>query len=145
MITKMDIVQALVNARPKMDDMEALKFQDLFPAWRADMGITQERIDNGMDRYQYDGKLYKCRQAHTTQTGWEPDQAPALWEVIDPVHAGTVEDPIPYDQAMEVYAGKIYSYNDSLYECIRDSGNPLYAEPGELLGSYFNLIEQEEI
>lgn len=142
MITKTDIVQALVNARAKMDDGEALKFQEIFPAWRSDIMITQAMIDSGKNRYQYDSRLYKCRQAHTTQKGWEPDQAPALWEVIDPVHAGTLEDPIPYDQAMVVYAGKIYSYNDCLYECVRDSGNPLYAEPDSLLGNYFNLVEE---
>ena len=30
----------------------------------------------------YDGTLYKCRQAHTSQPGWEPPNVPALWETI---------------------------------------------------------------
>lgn len=25
------------------------------------------------------GKVYRCLQAHTTQTGWEPSKVPALW------------------------------------------------------------------
>ena len=25
------------------------------------------------------GKVYRCLQAHTTQTGWEPAKVPALW------------------------------------------------------------------
>lgn len=137
-MNKESLVAAMKMLRDAADDQTALQVKDLYADW-----VTGKNVAIG-DRRQYNDKLYKCRQAHTTQTGWEPDQASALWEVIDPVHAGTLEDPIPYDQAMAVYAGKIYRYNDCLYECIRDSGNPLYAEPGELLGSYFDVIEEGE-
>ena len=27
----------------------------------------------------YGGRLYRCQQAHTSQVGWEPPNAPALW------------------------------------------------------------------
>lgn len=30
----------------------------------------------------YQGVTYRCQQAHTTQTGWEPPSVPALWEVV---------------------------------------------------------------
>jgi chitinase len=33
------------------------------------------------DMVTYGGKIYKCRQAHTAITGWEPPNVPALWEV----------------------------------------------------------------
>ena len=135
-MNKESLVAAMKTLRDAADDQTALQAKDLYADWSPEKSVAVG------DRRQHDGKLYKCRQAHTTQEGWEPDQAPALWEVIDPVHAGTLEDPIPYDQAMVVYAGKIYSYNDCLYECVRDSGNPLYAEPDSLLGNYFNLIEE---
>lgn len=133
-MNKESLVAAMKMLRDAVDDQTALQVKDIYADWSSEKSVAVG------DRRQHDGKLYKCRQAHTTQTGWEPDQASALWEVIDPVHAGTLEDPIPYDQAMSVYAGKIYSYNDCLYECTRDSGNPLYAEPDSLLGNYFNLI-----
>ena len=29
----------------------------------------------------YDGVTYTCLQAHTSQEGWEPPNAPSLWEV----------------------------------------------------------------
>lgn len=29
----------------------------------------------------YGGTLYRCVQAHTSQTGWEPDAAASLWAV----------------------------------------------------------------
>jgi hypothetical protein len=33
----------------------------------------------------YQGPTYSCRQAHTSQVGWEPPNVPALWQM----HAGT--------------------------------------------------------
>jgi chitinase len=30
----------------------------------------------------YNGRLYKCLQAHTSQVGWEPATTPALWQDI---------------------------------------------------------------
>lgn len=55
--------------------------------------------------------LYKCLQAHTSQEGWEPENAPALWKKIgDP----TVEYP-EWSQpisAQDAYAkGDKVSYN----------------------------------
>ncbi len=135
-MNKTELVKSLKALRDAADDQTALKALILYIDWAPGKAVAIG------DRRQHDGKLYKCRQAHTTQQDWTPDATPALWEVIDPVHAGTLEDPIPYDQAMAVYRGKIYSYDGKLYECIRDSGNPLYAEPGALLGNYFNLIEE---
>ncbi|MGJ6980019.1 carbohydrate-binding protein [Aestuariimicrobium soli] len=29
----------------------------------------------------YEGRTYRCRQAHTSQPGWTPASVPALWEV----------------------------------------------------------------
>lgn len=31
------------------------------------------------DQVTYQGKTYKCIQAHTSQVGWEPPNVPALW------------------------------------------------------------------
>ena len=62
-------------------------------------------------------------------------------ERIDEEHAGTLEDPIPYDQTMAVYEGKYYLHNNVIYLCIRDSENPLYADPEALIDNYFQLLE----
>ncbi|MDR6227300.1 chitinase [Desmospora profundinema] len=35
------------------------------------------------DRVTYQGSLYECLQAHTSQDGWEPDRVPALWKAVD--------------------------------------------------------------
>ena len=41
------------------------------------------------DVYSYAGFLWRCIQAHTTQTGWEPDKVPALWRKIEIIHEDT--------------------------------------------------------
>lgn len=44
--------------------------------WRA--GVAYRVADEVM----YLGKRYRCRQAHTSQVGWEPPVVPALWRLI---------------------------------------------------------------
>lgn len=94
------------------------------------------------DRAECDGKLWKCRQEHTSQENWKPSiDTASLWEVIDVEHAGTLEDPIPYDQTMTVYNGKYYQELGIIYKCIRDSGQPLYATCASLVGNYFEVAQ----
>lgn len=61
-----------------LTDEDALGVTDIFPVWTIRAYVLNERV-------QYEGKLYKCVQAHTAQEGWEPDKVPALWtEVAKP-------------------------------------------------------------
>ena len=57
-----------------LDDDEAESVTVLFEDWQTD---TQYAVG---DRRQYDGLLYSCVQAHTSQDGWEPPNVPALWK-----------------------------------------------------------------
>ena len=59
-----------------LDDTTALTGVELFPAWATDTAYTVG------DRVQYNGVLYKCVQAHTSQADWMPDATPALWVII---------------------------------------------------------------
>ena len=34
------------------------------------------------DTVTYNGKTYRCLQAHTSMAGWEPPNAPALWQAV---------------------------------------------------------------
>lgn len=56
-----------------LTDEQAETVTVLFPKWET--GIAYEVGD----RRQYDGLLYKCVQAHTSQADWTPDKTPALW------------------------------------------------------------------
>lgn len=121
----------------ELPDEEAAKIPYCYDEWQTD------KLYKVGDRVQADGKLWKCRQEHTSQESWETSiDTASLWEVIDEQHEGTVDDPIPYDQTMTVYEGKYYIENEKIYKCIRDSGQPLYATCESLVGNYFEKIEQ---
>lgn len=72
----------IVKAAVSLSDEEALGGVELFPAWAADTSY-----ELGI-RVRYDGKLYKCIQAHTSQDQWTPDVTPALW--TDVAEPGTI-------------------------------------------------------
>ena len=59
-----------------LDDATALTGVELFPAWATDTAYAVGA------RVQYNGVLYKCVQAHTSQADWMPDATPALWVII---------------------------------------------------------------
>ncbi len=130
-----ELVEFARRARTTADDQTAARAVNLYPTWEADIPVY---ID---DRYQYNGKLYKCIQAHTTQADWTPDATSAMWTVIDIEHAGTIEDPIPWAVNMECYEGKYYIWDKMLYKCIRDSGEPLAYAPDQLLENYFKIVK----
>lgn len=73
-------IRAMIEkAAATLPDEDALEAVELFPLWAA--GIAYE-VDQ---RIRYGEKLYRCVQAHTSQTGWEPPTVPALWtEVAKP-------------------------------------------------------------
>lgn len=75
--SKLLALRALIEkAAVSLDDGDALEAVELFPAWAAD---TSYALDV---RVRYDGKLFRCVQAHTSQIGWEPPNVPALWTEV---------------------------------------------------------------
>lgn len=61
------------KASISLSDEDALQGIELFPTWQAEFSY------NLNDRIRYNGQLYKCVQAHTSQQDWTPDVTPALW------------------------------------------------------------------
>lgn len=62
-----------------LTDSEAYDVAELFPMWKTDTAYQTG------DRVQYESKLYKCLQGHTSQADWKPSEAVSLWvEVADP-------------------------------------------------------------
>lgn len=59
-----------------MTDEEGLDFVDLFSKW---MTEHEYKIN---DRVRYNDILYRCVQAHTSQSDWSPDVTPALWSRV---------------------------------------------------------------
>lgn len=56
-----------------LNDEDALEGVELFPAWQIDVSYV---LGN---RIKYENILYKCVQAHTSQSDWTPNITPALW------------------------------------------------------------------
>lgn len=117
-----------------VDDNTALRMLVYYPEWAADTEYTVGY------KVRKDGKLWRVVQAHTSQTGWEPENAASLWEQINETHAGTLDDPIPYDGNMALEAGLYYIQDYVIYLCNRDTGNPVYNPLAELVGIYVNNI-----
>lgn len=92
-------------------------------------------------RYGEGDALYLCRTSHTSQADWTPGTATAsLWTRIDAAHAGTADDPIPYEGNMALENGKYYSQDGVVYRCTRDTGNPVFHALSELVGLYVEAI-----
>lgn len=117
-----------------VDDNTALRMTEFYPEWAAD---TEYTIGYKVQR---NGKLWRTLQAHTSQTGWEPENAASLWTEICESHAGTLDDPIPYSGNMALESGKYYSQNNKVYRCTRDTGNPVYNALSELVGLYVEEV-----
>lgn len=117
-----------------VDDNTALRMLPFYPEWAAGTAYT---VGYKVKR---NGKLWRVVQAHTSQAGWEPENAASLWEQINESHAGTEADPIPYDGNMALESGKYYIQDYTIYLCTRDTGNPVYNPLAELVGIYVNNI-----
>lgn len=113
-----------------VDDNTALRMAEFYPEWASDTDYTAGyKVQRG-------GKLWRCHQAHTSQTGWEPESTPALWAEICETHDGTLADPIPYESNMALESGKYYSQIGVVYRCTRDTINPVYNALADLVGLY---------
>lgn len=132
-VIKANLIQTAINYLP---DEEAETVTALFPEWQ--VGVLYKTIG---ERLQYGGKLYKVRQVHTSQADWAPDITPALYELIDASHSGTIDDPIPFEKGMAIEKGKYYTQYETKYLCTRDSGNPLYNDLSELIGIYVEVVQ----
>lgn len=118
-----------------VDDTTALRMRRFYPEWTAGESYPLDF------KVQRSGKLWKTIQAHTSMAGWEPENAASLWVQINETHAGTLNDPIPYEGNMVLENGKFYSQSSSVYKCTRDTVNPVYAALSELVGLYVEVVE----
>ena len=141
-----EILRTLISSNSEkivstFTDENAVKVIDLYPVWAVGIAVAKDT------RYQYEGKLYKVVQAHTTQADWTPDITPSLWTVIDVTHAGTIDDPIPAVAGMEYVYGKYYIEGETVYICKRTGeaeGGTIVLQflPSQLVGQYFEVVSE---
>ena len=130
----------VVALKTSATDQQALAASALYPTYE-DLVARQYRAENAGYRFQYDGGLWKTLQPGYTFDGvYAPGQGTeSVYTRIDESHAGTLEDPIPYEGNMELIAEKYYSQGGVVYRCTRDSGQPLYHKLSELVGLYVEV------
>ena len=121
-----------------LTDNEALKVKSLYPYW---MEFIGKSLTTGM-KVQYNDGLYRVRQDIAVVLENQPPSidTAALYEEINESAAGTIDDPIPYNNNMELFEGKYYSQGDVTYKCIRSTGQAVYANLSELVGIYVEVV-----
>ena len=137
-MTKMEVLSMLIPQQINslaVEDNMALRMTKFYPEWAAGIDYaTGYKVQHG-------GKLWRCVQAHTSQAGWEPENAASLWTEICESHAGTIDDPIPYSGNMALESGKYYIQDYVIYRCTRDTINPVYNALADLVGLYVKVTE----
>lgn len=119
MITKekaLALRKLIEQAAASLSDEDALTGVELFPRWN----------ENGIsyavgDRVLYNGTLFKCLQAHTSQATWTPTDAPSLWTKVlipDPEVIPDWEQPESTNGYMK---GDKVRYNGKVYESLIDN------------------------
>ena len=92
-----------------LDDETALTGVELFPAWVIGKAYAVN------DRAQYNGTLYKCVQAHTSQADWMPSATPALWKIVSIDEYPEWVQPTGAHDAYNI--GDKVTYNGQHYVC----------------------------
>ena len=130
------------KASQSLEDSVALTAVELFPYWKV-LVEKADKVSKGF-RFQHEGKLYRTEQPeYIFVEYYVPGTVgtESLFSLVDESHAGSKEDPIPFEKNMEIYDGLYYTQNGVLYRCIRSSGQPLYHDLALLVGSYVEVVE----
>lgn len=98
-----------------IDDVTATENIAVFSTWQSGVAYAVNALRS------YEGKLYRCLQAHTSQEDWKPDTASSLWKLAgDPAEEFPLwSQPIG---AMDAYnKGDKVTYNQKHYVSEADS------------------------
>lgn len=130
----------LMKGAQTLPDTDALEVKGIYPTWK-ELVEQSATVTQGY-KFTHGGRLYKTRQQeYTFVAHYEPGTTgtESLFEVIDETHAGTIDDPIPYDGNMELVAGLYYSQNGVVYLCTRSTGQAVFDNLADLVGLYVEV------
>lgn len=101
-----------------LPDEAAMEIATVYPEWATDtvytVGMFVVYGENGVG----DPQLYRCVQAHTSQSDWTPDVVPALWVAI-----GLAPDEVPV-WSRPTGAHDAYNIGDRVH--YPDGNSPIY-------------------
>lgn len=132
---------AMDDAGAVLTDAEALGCRAIYRQW-ADLVNAGYEAKKGF-RFLHGKDLYRTEQpSYIFVTHYVPGEVgtESLFSRIDETHAGTAEDPIPYEGNMALEEGKYYSQGGVVYICTRPTGNPVYHALSDLVGLYVEVV-----
>lgn len=121
-----------------VDDNTALRMKEFYPTFESIVGQTIEK--QGF-KFTYADKLWATVQPNLLiQAHYPPSIGmESLYTEVCETHAGTLDDPIPYNGNMTLENGKYYIQDNVIYLCNRDTGIPVYNPLAELVGLYVEI------
>ena len=131
-VNKMLIAQQINTL--EVDDNTALRMKQFYPTFDE---IVGQKVKQGF-KFRHGDYLWATVQPEMTiQKHYPPgDGMESFYTKVNETHAGTLDDPIPYDGNMALENGKYYSQYNTIYLCNRDTVNPVYHKLSELVGLY---------
>ena len=132
------IAEIAASAIEAFDDAKALENKELYISFDKLIGLT---VPIGY-KFTYEDKLYKTRQdSLLIQEHYKPSiDTASLYEEINETNQGTLEDPIPYNNNMELFEGKYYIQNEVIYKCTRNTGTAVFHDLKDLVGLYVEAV-----
>ena len=126
------------QAMQSIDGNDALTARSMYPTFESIIGKT---VKHGF-KFTHGGKLWRTEQPEMTiQEHYVPGTGTeSLYSEVCETHAGTLEDPIPYNGNMALESGKYYMQYGKIYRCTRDTVNPVYNALSELVGLYVEEV-----
>lgn len=110
--------KALLMFAQTLTDDEAMEIATVYPEWKNETAYkVNEMVTYGVNEVD-DPQLYRCVQAHTSQSDWTPNVTPALWTPI-----GLAPDNIPI-WSQPTGAHDAYNKGDRVHFPEKDS--PVY-------------------
>lgn len=132
------IIEKAVQSLPEEEAVEGV---ELYPTWEklCEKAFVAETAGY---KFSHEGILYKTVQVgYTFVSHYVPGVGTeSLFERIDEDHAGTLDNPIPYEGNMALVNGLYYTQDGVVYRCTRDTGTPVYNALGDLVGIYVEVV-----
>lgn len=119
---KLRAIMAIFDAQaPSLSADVAAKSAALFATWDGGGHSYAEG-----ERVSFEGELYACIQAHTSQSDWSPTAALSLWaDVLDAGTADTPVEDVPAwsqpDSANAYALGARVAHGDKVWESLVDN------------------------
>lgn len=131
------IITAQINTLT-VDDNTALRMKSFYPTFDS---IVGQKVKQGF-KFTYADKLWATVQPDMLiQAHYHPSTGmESLYTEVCETHAGTIDDPIPYNGNMALVNGLYYVQNFEIYLCNRDTVNPVYNALSELVGQYVEAV-----